>query len=80
MGSVAIASWVAHLAFWILLLYGWWWDKLGPRGIVVFLFLWVAALFGLPYLPYGAALFLSFVAVLDIALVLVIFEGDVPLT
>ena len=46
----------------------------------MFLCLWVAALFGLPYVPYGAALFSSFVAVLDIVLVLVIFEGDVPLT
>jgi hypothetical protein len=80
MGSAAIASWIAHVAFWILLLYGWWWDKLGARRFVVFLCLWVMAFFGLPYLPLGAALFSSFVAVLDIALVLVIFEGDVPLT
>jgi hypothetical protein len=80
MGSAAIASWIAHVAFWLLLLYGWWWDKFRPRGIIVFLCLWVAALFGLPYLSYGAALFPSFVAMLDIALVLVIFEGDIPLT
>lgn len=80
MGSPAIAAWIAHLAFWGLLVYGWAWGELGPRGIIVFLLLWVAGLYGLPFLPYGAALFSSFAAVLDIALVFLIFKGDVRLT
>jgi hypothetical protein len=79
MGSAAIAAWIAHLAFWILAAYGWLWEELGLRGLGVFLSLWLAGLFGLPYLPYGAALFSSFVAVLDIALVFMIFKGDVRL-
>jgi hypothetical protein len=50
------------------------------RGVAVFLFLWVAGLVGLPYVPYGAALFSPFVAVLDIVLVFMIMEGDVRLS
>lgn len=48
--------------------------------MVAFLVLWFAGFYGLPYLPYGAAMFSSFVALLDIALVLLIFRGDVRLT
>jgi hypothetical protein len=36
-------------------------------------------MFGLRFIPYGAGLFSSFVAVLDIALVFTIFKGDVRL-
>lgn len=79
MGSAGIVSLIGHVAFWCLLLYGWAWDELGPRAITVFLLFWVAGFFGFPYLPFGAWLFSSFVAVLDIALVLWIFKGDVRL-
>jgi hypothetical protein len=47
------------------------------RGVAVFVVLWLAGLFGLPYLPLGASMFSSFVAVLDIVLVFLIFKGDV---
>jgi hypothetical protein len=81
MGSAAIAAWIAHVTFWILLVYGWLWDELGVRGIAVFLSLWVAGLYGLPYfVPNGAAMFSSFVAMLDIALVFMIFKGDLRIT
>ena len=79
MGSALIAAWIAHVAFWVLLAYGWFWDELGPKGLAVFVILWLAGMFGLPFIPYGAALFSSFVAVLDIALVFIIFQGDVRL-
>ena len=79
MGSALIAAWIAHVAFWVLLAYGWFWDELGPKGLAVFVVLWLAGMFGLPFIPYGAALFSSFVAVLDIALVFKIFQGDVRL-
>jgi hypothetical protein len=36
--------------------------------------------FGLPLVTYGPLLFSSFVALLDIALAFIIFEGDVPLS
>jgi hypothetical protein len=45
----------------------------------VFVLLWVIGRVGLPYVPYepAHAMFPSFVAILDIALVFVIFKGDV---
>jgi len=37
-----------HAAFWLLLVYGWGWDELGPRAIGVFLLLlWTGGMFGL---------------------------------
>jgi hypothetical protein len=80
MGSPAVAAWIAHLTFWGLLVYGWMRDELGVKGIAVFVALWVAGLYGLPYVPSVEAMFSSFVAVLDIALVFLIFKGDVRLT
>jgi hypothetical protein len=80
MGSPVIAGWIAHGAFWSLLVWGWTRDDLSVKGIAIFLLLWVTGFYGLPYLPYGAAMFSSFVAVLDIALVFRIFKGDVRLT
>lgn len=77
MGSAAVGAWIAHLAFWILLVAGVASGGLGRRGLALVLALWLAGCAALPFLPYGAALLPSFVAVLDIALVLVIFEGDV---
>jgi hypothetical protein len=80
MGSQTIAALIAHFTFWVLLLYGWFCDEITYRGVGVFLAMWVAGLFGLPFLPYGAAAFSSYVAVLDIILVFLIFKGDVRLT
>jgi hypothetical protein len=81
-GSPAIAAWIAHAVFWGLVLYGWAAGELSPKRITVFLLLWLAGDVGLPYAPYGPArsMFSSFVAVLDIALVFMIFKGDVRLT
>jgi hypothetical protein len=80
MGSPAVAAWIAHLAFWVLLARGWTSGDLGIRGTVIALALWLTAYIGLPFLPYGAAFFPSLVAVIDIALVFVIFKGDVHIT
>ena len=77
MGLAGLAAWVAHGAFWAVLAIGWFSEELGVRGVVVFLVLWFSGFFGLPFLPYGAALFTPFVAVLDIVLVFVVFKGDV---
>jgi hypothetical protein len=79
-GSAGVAGWIAHIAFWVLLAYGWLWDELDARAVAGFLLLWLVGLFGLPYLPYGGSLFSPFVAVLDVALVFIIFKGDVRLT
>jgi hypothetical protein len=79
-GSPAVAALVAHVAFWLLLAYGLMWKEIEWRGLAVFLILWIAGRYGLPYVRYGAGLFSSYVAVLDIALVFVIFKGDVRLS
>jgi hypothetical protein len=76
--SAAAAAFIAHAMFWGLLAYGWVLGELRTAA-AVFLAVWLAGLFGLPYLRYGAATFSSFVAVLDVALVLLIFKGDVRL-
>lgn len=78
--SAGIAAVIAHAGFWLLLVYGWFWDEVGSRGIAVFLLLWMSGMFGLRWVPYGDGMFSSYVAVLDIALVFLIFKGDVRLT
>jgi len=81
-GSPVIAAWIAHAVFWGLLPYGWVRGELNVKRIVIFLLLWLAGRLGLPHVPYSPAhaMFSSFVAVLDIALVFIIFKGDVWLT
>ena len=78
--SAAIGAFVAHLVFWVLLVYGWFSDDIGPRGIALFLILWLGGMIGLRFVAQGDILFPSFVALLDIALVFLIFKGDVRLT
>jgi hypothetical protein len=80
MGSPSVAALISQAAFWGLLLYGWFCRELSPKGLAVFLLLWLVGLIGLPYVPYGNALFSPFVAALDIALVFVIAKGDVRLS
>lgn len=70
---------VAHIVFWLLLPVGWLFDEISGRTAGVFLALWAAGLFGLPFVPYGAGLFSSYVALLDVSLVFLIFKGDVRL-
>jgi hypothetical protein len=78
--SSAVAALIAHVVFWIVLALGWLWEDLGPRQTATFAGLWLAGFFGLPHLPYGADLFPSFVALLDVILVILVFKGDVHLT
>lgn len=82
MGSPAIAALIAHAAFWCLIVYGWACDELSGKLGSFFLLAWLAGRVGLPYVPYepAQAMFSSYVAVLDIALVFVIFKGDVRVT
>jgi hypothetical protein len=69
---------VALWGFWPLLLLGWWMDELGLRAIATFVLLWIAGFAGLRSLSLDS-FFLPYVALLDIALVLMIFKGDVTL-
>jgi hypothetical protein len=77
-GSVGIGYWIAHGAFWLLLAFAA--SERGRRTLVVFLALWLAGYLALGMLSQGAALFVSYVALLDIGLVFAVFRGDVRLT
>ena len=78
-GSAGIAAFIALWGFWILLCIGWIRGALGIKATGVFVVLWLAGLVGSRFVLFGL-LFAPYVAVLDIALVLVIFHGDVRLT
>lgn len=71
--SSGIAALIAHVFFWLLLAYGWFWEDLGPIGVVVLLALWAAGFLGLRYGSYDA-MFSSYVAALDVALVFLVFR------
>jgi hypothetical protein len=76
-GSPVIAAWVAHVAFWGLLIWGVIIRELGVRSSTMILGFWLVAFAGflrIPYVPFA-----SVVAILDIALVFNIFKGDVRL-
>ena len=78
-GSPAVAAFIAHATFWALLVGGVVLGGLRVRSAVVFAVLWVAGRYGLPYV-FAYDLFAPYVACLAIALVLVIFKGDVRLS
>jgi hypothetical protein len=82
MGSPAVAAFLAYWAFWGLLVYGCAVGELTVKRVAVFLALWIVGRFGLGYIPWEPArdMFATYVAILDIALVFLIFKGDVRLT
>ena len=69
---------IAVWGFWALLLVGCVLDELGVKGAAIFILLWVAGFLAARISSYGA-LFISYAAVLDIALVFIVFKGDVEL-
>ena len=77
-GSVAAGYWIAHGAFWVLVVYAA--VELGARRVALVIALWLIGYGGSAWLPQGGPLFVSYVAVLDIALVLMVFKGDIRLT
>ena len=81
-GSATIAAAIALWGFWLLLLVGIMRGDIRVVGVAVFVLLWIVGRVGLAFIPYSPAqgMFLSWVAVLDIALVFTIFKGDVRLT
>ncbi len=80
MGSAGLAAWIAQIAFWTLVLVGVLSGALTKLRAGVFVALWLIAPFVLPLVPYGAGLFTSVVAVLDIILVFMILGEDIRLT
>ena len=79
--SQAAAEWIAEAAFVVLLALGAVSGELHRARLVVFVVLWLVGYFGLPILaPHGGSFVASYVAILDIALVFIIFKGDVRIT
>jgi hypothetical protein len=68
---------VAHVVFWVVLLVGS--MEIGLRASGAFVLLWVAGYLGSGLLPNSELVFVSYVALLDIVLVLMVFKGDVRL-
>ena len=54
LGSSGIAAWVAHVAFWALLLIGVGSGEVGKKGGALFIALWLAGYFVLPFVPSGS--------------------------
>jgi hypothetical protein len=78
----SIPGLIAHVAFWGLLLYGWVIGEVNLKRVAIFVGFWLTVRFSLPYMSYAPArdMFSAFVATLDIALVFMIFKGDVRFT
>jgi len=76
-GSAAVAAWIAYAAFVVLVVSGLASGELGIRGLLVALLACVLARVALAYVPNGPSMFFSAVALVDVALVLVVFKGDV---
>lgn len=74
------AGLIAQVAFWAMLAIGAAFGEIGWRGVCGFVLLWVGGVFGLPQLSSTAGMLVSsYVAVLDIVLVFLVFKGDVRL-
>ena len=79
-GSIGVGYWIAHLIFWCLV--GWSAVEWRLRRSALFLGLWLIGYAGSGWVPGPSAsmLFVSYVAMLDVALVLLTFKGDLRLT
>ena len=62
--------------FVVLLIWGWASGELGSKALVVFVALAAVAWIGLPRIANGANFVTVVLALLDIALVLIVFKGD----
>ena len=74
--TTTVAGWIAHIAFWVLLIVGWVSGELERRGLIICLLLW-----GVGYIGADAVglptLFTTLLAVCDIALVFIVIGPDV---
>jgi hypothetical protein len=79
MGSIAVAAWIAKIAFVILLAVAMWSGRLPRLSAAIFLALGFIVWLGLPRLPNGASLVAPTLALLDLALIFALFGRDVDL-
>ncbi len=77
-GSPQVGWWIAHIAFWVLI--GLAARDRRWRTIGVFIVLWIAGYIASSQITTLSLLFMSYVAVLDIALVFIVLKRDVRLT
>lgn len=78
--SSGLASLIAQVAFFSVAVYGRATDDLSTRAIIVFVALWAAGYILTGTIDYGSLFFTSYIAILDIVLVLMVFKGDIRLT
>ena len=77
-GSSLVGAWVAQFAFWVLIALGIAYGVLGKRAAAIFVALWLAGFVWVPRIAWWATpMVTSYVAVLDIVLVFMVFKGDV---
>jgi hypothetical protein len=77
-GSPLVGWWIAHVAFWVLLALA---AKAARwRTVGVFVALWVIGYVATGQIAALRLFFMSFVAVLDIALVFIVLRRDIRLT
>jgi hypothetical protein len=80
MGSPFAAALIAQLAFWVLIALGISYGALSKKAAAVFVVFWLAGYIGMPRISYWTGPFvISWVAVLDIVLVFIVFKGDVTI-
>jgi hypothetical protein len=80
-GSPAVAAAAAQFGFWVLLALGAYYGELNRKWLGAFVALWAAGSFGPPRLgPYSGLYLTRWIAVLDIALVLMVFKKDIRLS
>jgi len=80
-GSPAAATLIAQVAFWVLIALGVGYGGLSRKAAAIFVVVWLAGFISLPRISYWTGPFVaSWVAVLDIVLVFIVFKGDVRIT
>jgi hypothetical protein len=81
MGSQGVAAWIAQGAFWVLIALGVVFGEIRARAAIFFVGLWLIGYIALPRIvPNGALFVTSYLAIVDIILVFIIFKGDLRLT
>jgi len=77
-GTPLVGAWIAQGAFWVLLAIGFGYGLLRWKAVAVFVTLWLLGSLAIPRIAWWTApIVTSYVAGLDIALVFIVFQGDV---
>jgi hypothetical protein len=69
----------AHVIFLVLLVAGWYFDKLYGRRLAIWTVLWTAGYIAAGFFAQGPLLFGAYVAILDIILVMKVFGRDITI-